>query len=108
VIPKTPFAQAEAITWFGRAIGSSRSGRAGEGERSRRSIARAQGQACQGERCLLDGLGGNPGAGCRGLDSTRGGPQSGGHCVYAPGRRSRRSQRQTGGTECNSITTIPL
>jgi tetratricopeptide (TPR) repeat protein len=25
-IPKTPFAQAEAITWFGRAIGSSRSG----------------------------------------------------------------------------------
>jgi len=25
-IPKTPFAQAEAITWFGRAIGSARSG----------------------------------------------------------------------------------
>ena len=93
-IPKTPFAQAEAIAWFGRAIGAARSGDLTEGQGGHRSAPRAQGQACQGERRLLDGTSCHPGAGRRGLACARRGPQRGCHCGDASGRRPGRSKRQ--------------
>ena len=68
--------------------------RAGEGEGRCRPAARPQGQAGQGERCVLGGTGRHPGAGWRSLDRARRGPQEGGHRRDAPSRRSRRSKRQ--------------
>lgn len=47
-IPKTPFAQAEAITWFGRAIGGARSGDPAKAK-SGRATAHDEGQPRQGE-----------------------------------------------------------
>ena len=62
--------------------------------RTRSSNCAPQGQARQGERRLLGRSGCHPGAGRRGLDRARRGPQSRGHRGDAPSRRPRRSERQ--------------
>jgi hypothetical protein len=65
-----------------------------EGQRGYRSASRAQGQACQGERRLLDGASCHPGVGCSGLACACRGSQRGCHCGVAPGRRPGRSKWQ--------------
>ena len=52
-IPKTPFAQAEAIAWFGRAIGAARSGDLTKAKEAIDQLARAQGQACSRRTTLI-------------------------------------------------------
>ena len=93
-IPKTPFAQAEAITWFGRAIGAARSGDLTKAKEAIDQLRVLKDRLAQGERRLLDGTSCHPGAGCRGLACARRGPQRGCHCGDASGRRPGRSKRQ--------------
>jgi predicted Zn-dependent protease len=64
-VPKTPFAQAEAITWFGRPVGAARNGELAKAKDAVDRPARAQRQARQGKRSVLGGPGGHTGAGQR-------------------------------------------
>ena len=93
-IPKTPFAQAEAIAWFGRAIGAARSGDLAKAKEAIDQLRVLKDRLAKTNDAYWTGQVAHPGAGGRGLACARRGPQRGCHCGDASGRRPGRSKRQ--------------
>ena len=68
--PRTPYPQAEAITWFGRALGAARSGDLDGARRDVDEIVRLRAQLASAQDVLLDGTAGHPDRSREGVDRT--------------------------------------